>query len=100
LVRTQAGVSSTVMDQVIGFKVGAAWWNSTIDINNFQYDYTSTDYGNNFSLVRAVRVTIIGRTVPSSDPLYTYTNPFDNGHYQIRGMSIVVNPRNLTMSND
>ncbi|MGO8791811.1 MAG: PilW family protein [Terriglobia bacterium] len=100
LVRTQAGVTNVVMDQVIGFKVGAVWWNSTLALNDFQYDYNSTDYNNNFSLVRAVRVSIIGRTTPSSDPTYTYVNSFDGGRYQIRGSSIVVNPRNLTMSND
>ncbi|HTS68388.1 MAG TPA: hypothetical protein VMO17_05355 [Terriglobia bacterium] len=100
LVRTQGNVSSVVMDQVIGFKVGAAWWNSTNIVSDFPYDYQSADYANNFSLVRAVRVSIIGRTAPSTDPNYSYTNPFDGGHYQIRGSSIVVNPRNLTMSND
>jgi Tfp pilus assembly protein PilW len=102
LVRTQAGTPNTVMDQVIGFKVGATWWNNPLEATegNFGYDYNSVDYGNNFSLVRAVRVSIIGRTTPSTDPTYTYTNPFDGGRYQIRGSSIVVNPRNLTMSND
>ncbi len=100
LVRTQAGVSSVVMDNVIGFKVGAVWWNNSLNLNDFQYDYLSSDYGNNFSLLRAVRVSIIGRTTPSTDPLNDYINPFDGGHYQIRGNSIIVNPRNLTMSND
>jgi prepilin-type N-terminal cleavage/methylation domain-containing protein len=100
LVRTQAGTSNVVMDQVIGFKVGAVWWNNSLNLNDFQYDYLSSDYGNNFSLLRAVRVSIIGRTTPSSDPLNTYVNPFDGGRYQIRGNSIIVNPRNLTMSND
>ena len=31
LVRTQAGTSSVLMDQVVGFKVGAAWWNNDTD---------------------------------------------------------------------
>jgi len=100
LVRTQGGVPNVVMDQVIGFKVGAVWWNNSLTLDDFQYDYNSADYGNNFTLVRAIRVSIIGRTPPSTDPTYTYTNPFDGGRYQIRGSSIVVNPRNLTMSND
>ncbi len=100
LVRKQGTVSSVVMDQVIGFKVGAAWWNSPPTGSDFLYDYNSSDYGNNFSLVRAVRISIIGRTTPSTDPTYTYVNSFDGGRYQIRGSSIVVNPRNLTMSND
>jgi len=98
LVRTQAGVKNVVMDQVIGFKVGAAWWNN--NVSTFAYDYSAGDYYNQFTLVRAVRVTVIGRTAPSTDPTYTYRNPFDNGPYQIRGSSIVVNPRNLSMNND
>jgi prepilin-type N-terminal cleavage/methylation domain-containing protein len=168
LTRTQAGATSVVMDQVIGFKVGAAWrnnnisqstvstnyetvtyisgtpfpsdgsWtNQTIAINNadyvvtsvspstnpptltlaagqdagwqtnvtlngpitqtFSYDYLNGDYNSDYALVRAVRVTLIGRTTPSTDPTYTYRNPFDLGPYQIRGSSIIVNPRNLTM---
>ena len=115
LMRTQSGTTSTVMDQVIGFKVGAATWNSSNSSSNFEYCYNNTittaaycdapnnsifGYGSDYTLVRSVRVTIIGRTTPSTDPLYTYRNPFDGGAYQIRGSSIVVDPRNLTMNND
>jgi prepilin-type N-terminal cleavage/methylation domain-containing protein len=92
------GTPQVVMDQVIGMKVGAAWWDN--NTSTFAYDYLASDYGSDFTLVRAVRVTLIGRTTPSTDPLYTYKNPFDQGHYQIRGSSIIVNPRNLTMNND
>jgi hypothetical protein len=67
---------------------------------SFTYDYQASDYSYDFTVVRAVRVTIIGRTKPSTDPTYTYHNPFDNGKYQIRGSSIIVDPRNLTMGND
>ena len=169
LTRTQAGTTNVLMDQVIGFKVGAAWrnsniskstvstnyetvtyisgtafpsdgsWNNqTIEINDgyytvasvsaatnpptltlasgqdagwqsnvvlsgpisqvYSYDYLNTDYNSDYNLVRAVRVTLIGRTLPSSDPTYRYRNPFDSGAYQIRGSSIIVNPRNLTMN--
>jgi hypothetical protein len=96
------------MDQVVGFKVGAAWWNN--NTSTFAYCYNTGPYCDNastipgysgdFTLVRSVRVTIIGRTKPSTDPFYRYRNPFDSGAYLIRGSSIVVDPRNLTMSND
>lgn len=108
LVRTQGTTSNVVMDQVIGFKVGAAWWDN--NTSTFAYCYntgpycdsanTVQGYNGNFTLVRAVRVSLIGRTTPSSDPTYTYRNLFDSGPYQIRGNSIIVNPRNLTMNND
>ena len=115
LVRTQSGIDSVLMDQVVGFKVGAATWNSSIGSSNFDYCYDNTvatdaycdsptntilGYNSNYTLVRSVRVTIIGRTTPSTDPSYTYRNPFDSGAYQIRGSSIIVDPRNLTMGND
>lgn len=111
LTRSHAGNTAVVMDQVIGFKVGAAWWNSAISSSTFNYCYSTgafcdpptnsiTGYNGDFTLVRSVRVTVIGRTMPSTNPLYTYENPFDSGHYQIRGDSIIVNPRNLTMNND
>jgi hypothetical protein len=115
LVRTQSGIDSVLMDQVVGFKVGAATWNSNIGSSNFDYCYDNTvatnaycdpptntiqGYGSDYTLVRSVRVTIIGRTAPSTDPSYTYRNPFDSGAYQIRGSSIIVDPRNLTMGND
>jgi prepilin-type N-terminal cleavage/methylation domain-containing protein len=109
LVRTQAGTSSVLMDQVVGFKVGAAWWNNDTDTYSYCYNTGAycdpptnsiTGYNGDFTLIRSVRVTIIGRTTPSTDPAYTYRNPFDSGAYQIRGSSIVVDPRNLTMGND
>jgi hypothetical protein len=169
LTRSQAGTTNVLMDQVIGFKVGAAWRNSNIskstvstnyetvtyisgtsfpsdgswnnqviEINDayytvasvssasnpptltlasgqdagwqsnvnlsgpisqvYSYDYTNSDYNSDYTLVRAVRATLIGRTTPSSDPTYRYRNPFDLGAYQIRGSSIIVDPRNLTMN--
>ncbi len=108
LVRTQNGTSNVVMDQVIGFKVGAAWWDN--NTSTFAYCYntgaycdsanTIPGYNSDFTLIRSVRVTIIGRTQPSTDPTNRYRNPFDSGAYMIRGSSVVVDPRNLTMGND
>jgi hypothetical protein len=115
LVRTQGNppVQTVMMDQVVGFKVGAAWWNEIQ--SSFPYCYNSgaycdpppitpgntiPGYNNQFTLIRSVRITIIGRTTPNTDPRYTYRNPFDLGPYLIRGSSIVVDPRNLTMNNN
>jgi hypothetical protein len=119
LIREQGGNKAAVMDQVIGFKVGAAIWNS---INNngiwgtsyYFYDASkynlsnpvnpATGYANNpdspylFSLIRAVRVSLIARTQPSTDPSFTFRNAFDNGPYIVQGASVVVSPRNLSMN--
>jgi prepilin-type N-terminal cleavage/methylation domain-containing protein len=100
LTRTQSGSSAVVMEQIIGFKVGASVWNDTNASTNSQYYYAASTYPTpyDFSLVRSVRVSIIGRTVPSTNPSYSYRNSFDNGPYQIQGASVVVNPRNLSMN--
>jgi hypothetical protein len=94
------------MDQVIGFKVGATTWNSITDTMKTQYNYDASTYTVNstndsaymFSLVRAVRVSLIGRTKPSTDPSFTFRNPFDGGPYLVQGASVVVDPRNLSMN--
>jgi len=97
LMRTQSGVANVLMDQVIGFKVGAAIWNN-LNTSSFQYDYNAADYGYQYNLVRSIRVSMIGRTTPN--PQLPYRNLFDLGPYQIRGNSTIVDPRNLTMNND
>jgi prepilin-type N-terminal cleavage/methylation domain-containing protein len=103
LMRTQAGTSSLLMDQVIAFKVGAALWNN--NTSTFQYNYNSGSYSNgatadpnDYALIRSVRISVIGRTQPN--PVNPFRNQFDLGPYQVRGSSIIVNPRNLTMNND
>jgi len=107
LVRAQAGTQNVLMDQVVGFKVGAALWNNN-NTSTFQYNYSAANYttGSNppgtnayqFNLIRSVRVSVIGRTQP--DPTNPYKNAYDHGPYEIRGNSIIVDPRNLTMNSD
>jgi prepilin-type N-terminal cleavage/methylation domain-containing protein len=97
LIRTQAGTPNVLMDQVVAFKVGAAWWNNP-NTSTYQYEYNSNNYFNDFTRVRSIRVSLIGRS--RADPTNSYRNPFDSGPYQIRGNSVIVNPRNLTMNND
>jgi prepilin-type N-terminal cleavage/methylation domain-containing protein len=99
LVRTQAGIPNVLMDQVIAFKVGAALWNN-VSTSTFQYNYDYKTYSTpyQYNLIRSVRASIIGRTEPN--PTNPYRNPFDSGPYEIRGNSVIVDPRNLTMNSD
>ena len=53
----------------------------------------------NFSLVRSVRVSLIGRTAPSNTDT-GFENAFDSGHYQVQGVAVVVNPRNMSMNDN
>jgi hypothetical protein len=106
LTRTLNGVTSVVMEQIIGFKVGATVWNSGANTVSTQYNYDASTYANNvagdqgwnYTLVRSLRVSLIGRTKPNNNPTYRFKNLFDNGPYQVEGMSVVVNPRNMSMN--
>ncbi|MFI5110214.1 MAG: type II secretion system protein J [Terriglobales bacterium] len=106
LTRTQNGSTVTVMEQVVGFKVGAAIWNAASGTDATSYNYAASTYTNstandmayNFTLVRSVRVSLIGRTTPSTDPNYKFRNAFDNGAYQVQGTAVVVNPRDMSMN--
>jgi len=104
-------VASIVMDQVIGLKIGAAIFNTSnfatfgIDTSSgYVYDastYTnqsSNDVAYNFTTVRSVRVSLIGRTTPNPSATYKFRNTFDQGAYQVQGISVVVNPRNMSMN--
>ena len=94
------------MEQVIGFKVGGSVWNDPnagIDVMNYNYDASSytttagTSNAFNFTLLRSVRVSLIGRTTPITTGNYVYKNAFDNGPYQVQGTALVVNPRNMNL---
>ena len=118
LERVQNGTASVVMEQIVGFRVGATIYNASKDNSTDSYQYNSacysttpnpdipspvtgsctTDVPYNFTVVRSVRASIIARTTPNWNAAYTYRNTFDNGPYQIQGMAVVVNPRNMSMN--
>jgi prepilin-type N-terminal cleavage/methylation domain-containing protein len=93
LIRTQNGQPSVIAEQIIGFKVGASVWNGTTD-NTYSFDAGS--YNHDWSLIRSVRVSMIGRT--QTDLGSTFRNSFDGGPYKIQSISVVINPRNLSMN--
>ena len=127
LMRTQNGTTTLVADQVIGFRIGAALFNDTHNTDSMTsnlpagcsstsdtssttggygtYNYNACSYGASngatydYSIIRSIRVSIIGRTPPNSTgTAITFRNTFDSGPYQIQGLSIVINPRNLSMT--
>jgi prepilin-type N-terminal cleavage/methylation domain-containing protein len=93
LVRTQGGQINVIAEQIIGFKVGASIWNGTSDGT---YNFDSSSYAHDWQRVRSVRISMIGRT--AADPSGTFRNTFDGGPYKIESVSVVVNPRNLSMN--
>jgi hypothetical protein len=106
LTRTQNGTTSIAMEQVIGFKVGATVWNNSTATVSSQYNYDASSYTNNtsgdqawnFTVVRSVRISLIGRSTPNTNPAYLFHNAFDQGPYQVASAAIVVNPRNMSMN--
>ena len=116
---TAAGSKTVLADQVIGFKVGAVLMNSgsadscndgsahnddtTVYHYNVNIPNTATPAGcsSMFMRIRSVQISLIGRTNPSdATTANNYRNGFDGGPYQIEGLSIVVNPRNMSMNNN
>jgi Tfp pilus assembly protein PilW len=127
LVRVHGGNTDVVAEQVIGFRIGASLFNDSHDTDlatstlaatcvgtadassepttYASYNYNACSYGAgngdsyDFSIIRSIRVSIIGRTPPnSSGNAVTFRNTFDSGPYQIQGLSVVINPRNLSMT--
>jgi prepilin-type N-terminal cleavage/methylation domain-containing protein len=93
LMRIQGGQTNVIAEQIIGFKVGASIWNGTTDGT---YTFDASTYNHDWALIRSIRVSMIGRTAP--DWSSTFRNSFDGGAYKIESVSVVINPRNLSMN--
>jgi len=115
-----------VADQVIGFKVGADIWGSqqgnTAEIGSYLYnaahycsnamiasvgppvtyvDCTATPPSAydpyDYTLVRSVRISLVGRTTPAIDQqMAKFQNGFDGGPYLVQQAAVVVDVRNLS----
>jgi type II secretory pathway pseudopilin PulG len=97
LTRKQNGSTDVIADQVIGFKIGATIWNSAANTSSDFYAFDASSYGHNYSLIRSVRLSVIGRTAPNQSGGSSFKNSFDQGNYQIQAISVAINPRNLSM---
>jgi prepilin-type N-terminal cleavage/methylation domain-containing protein len=96
LIRTNpGGTSDVIAEQVVAFNVGA--WSSIIQ--NYSTTPASAPpagFNSDWASVRSLQVQLIARTVPNSDQSITnFTNTYDQGPYQVQGVSVVINPRNL-----
>jgi len=104
------GAPDVVADNILGFKVGAATYQSaaglgTLTSTSFysfnasnQQTATPPGYNNQFTLIRSIRVSLIGRTPPGQFTGQNFRNSFDGGQYRIQALSLVINPRNLSMN--
>ena len=106
LMRSQGGVKDVIAEQVIGFRVGASVRVGTVD-EPFSFNDSGTSwasgctsncgYQDDWAQIRAIRISIIGRTPPNNDVTNRFHNSFDGGAYKIQGASVTINPRNLSM---
>jgi hypothetical protein len=95
LTRTASGTTDVIANQIISFKVGASTYVNQATGSTSSYTYTG---GYQMNLTRSIRVSVIGRTPPNEYIGTTFTNTFDGGNYEIEALSLVINPRNLTMN--
>jgi prepilin-type N-terminal cleavage/methylation domain-containing protein len=103
--------ADVIAEQIVGFKVGASIANPTNTTDGI-YVYDASHFGVgcgpvgpgcpvagfDFSVIRSIRVAVIGRTPPNAGSAGKFVNTYDNGPYQIQGLSVVINPRNLSMT--
>jgi prepilin-type N-terminal cleavage/methylation domain-containing protein len=99
--------ADVIAEQIVGFKVGASIANPT-NTTDGAYLYDASKFGLgcspcatpgfDFSVIRSIRVSVIGRTPPTASSTGKFVNTYDNGPYQIQGLSVVINPRNLSMT--
>jgi Tfp pilus assembly protein PilW len=97
LIRTSAtGTQDVIAEQIIGFTVGA--WSSQKVVAgaiNPGYSTNPNDFNSDWASVRSLQIQIVARATPNSDNPSTFQNAYDQGSYQVQGISVVVNPRNL-----
>jgi type II secretory pathway pseudopilin PulG len=100
LVRTNAaGTQDVIAEQIIGFTVGA--WSSQkcpspcAGAPTPGYTTDPLDYGKDWASIRSLQVQLVARATPNSDNPSAFQNAYDGGNYQVQGVSVVVNPRNL-----
>jgi len=109
LVRATAATAANpdvIADNVLGFKVGAATYQGTGLTSTSFYSFNANNpstatppgYNNQFTLIRSIRVSLIGRTPPGQFTGQSFRNNFDGGQYRIQALSLVINPRNLSMN--
>ncbi len=92
LTRSQGGTTDLIADSITGFKVGAATF--TAGGASAGYSYDNTTY--KADEVRALRISLMGRTAQNPDD--PYRNTFDGGAYKIEALSTIIDPRNLSMN--
>lgn len=102
------GTPVPIADQIIGFRIGALAQSDNDPVAfptplpntqdcPLQWWYDTSCY--DLTTIQAAEVSIIGRTNPINGNVAGFNNTFDNGNYKVESISVVVDPRNLSMNN-
>jgi type II secretory pathway pseudopilin PulG len=69
--------------------------------NGLGTQYKGLVPNSDWTQIRAVKIDLFARPDPATknDPGVAFTNGYDGGSYQVQGISVVINPRNLSMNN-
>jgi len=97
LIRTGAtGGIDVIAEQIVGFSVGA-WsnWRPNVGAPPVGYASDPASFKNDWASIRSLQIQLIARTQPNSDNPSSFKNSYDQGPYQVQGISVVINPRNL-----
>lgn len=97
LVRISAtGAQDVIAEQIVGFSVGA-WsnWRAAAGAPPVGYTMDPTNFKSDWASIRSLQIQLIARTTPNSDNPSNFKNSYDQGPYQVQGISVVINPRNL-----
>jgi prepilin-type N-terminal cleavage/methylation domain-containing protein len=95
------GAQVPIADQIIGFRLVTSLLNCTSLMTIWPTAPAVPQCnGNptNFNQIRAVQISLIGRTPPLPSSPDTFHNTFDQGPYRIEAVSVTANPRNLSMN--
>ena len=100
------GTPDVIADNIIGFKVGAATYQGGMTVSSPSYSFNASNsstatppgYSNQFTMIRSIRVSLIGRTPKGQFTGSNFRNSYDGGQYRIQALSLVINPRNLSMN--
>jgi hypothetical protein len=84
-------VDDKIAEQIVGFNVDA--WSSKPKA--YSTLSNSDLYNRDWASIRALKIQLMARATPNSDHTVAFKNNYDGGNYQVQGVSVVINPRNL-----
>ncbi len=90
---TPVVVQDKIAEQIVGFSVDA--WSSRIGTGGYSTLSNSGAYNRDWASIRSLKIQLMARATPNTDNSIAFKNAYDQGNYQVQGISVVINLRNL-----